>query len=196
MTLTELQSEVYTLTNRPDLTAETLAAVRAATLKLHQLEYFFKDIFETGVTFSASAYQQQIDYRTLIPAFRSVSYIRKTDSTGSDDLGFFDVIQPESVLDLYQQNREDVYYVAGQMIQLRSSTQFQYIILGCYINPDITVAGYNSWIALDHPYAIIYQAAADIFKAIGKSEEFAAYTAMALDQRQAVTISNIQAKGY
>lgn len=196
MTLTELQSEVYTLTNRPDLTAETLAAVRAATLKLHQLEYFYKDLFETGVTFSSSAYQQQIDYRTLIPAFRSVSYIRKTDSTGSDDLGFFDVIQPESVLDLYQMNREDVYYVAGQMIQLRSSTQFQYIILGCYINPDITVAGYNSWIALDHPYAIIYQAAADIFKAIGKSEEFAAYTAMALDQRQVVTISNIQAKGY
>lgn len=196
MTLTELQSEVYTITNRPDLTAETLTAVRAATLKWHQSDYFYKDLFETGVVFSSTAYQQQLDYRTLIPAWRALKYLKKTDSSGADTLGFFDVIPPENVLDQYQLNRDDVCYVAGSVIQIRSSTQFQYAILGCYLNPDITVAGYNSWIALDHPYAIIYEAAADILRQIGKLEEMGAYKLLSNEQFAAVQRSNITPVGY
>lgn len=195
MTLTELQSEVYTLTNRPDLVAETLAAVRAATLKLHQSDYFYKDIYETGVIFTTAAYQQQLEYRLLVPRYRSLKYLRKTDSTGSDNLGFFDIIVPENTLDGYALNKNDVAYVAGAVIQIRSSTQFQYAILGCYLQPDITVTGYDSWIAIDHPYAIIFEAAATVFKAIGDTEKFGAHTALAQMEKQNIVISNVQSTG-
>ena len=59
MTLNELIAEVYTITNRPDLVAQTLMAVRSATLKLHQSDYYYKDIFETGFQFTSAEYLQQ-----------------------------------------------------------------------------------------------------------------------------------------
>lgn len=196
MTLTELQDSVYSLTKRADLSAQTLLAIQAATLKLHQVDYFYKDLFETGVSFVTSDYTQQIEYRTLIPRWRSLKYIRKTDSTGVDDLGFFDIILPELVLDAYKVNRDDVCYVAGNEIQLRSATSFQYAILGCYLNPDITEATFNSWIALDHPFAIIYEAASVICRQTGKLEEMNAFMTLALEQKKAVIASNILAQGY
>ena len=49
MTFDELVAEVYLLTARGDLTAETQSAVKAATLKAHKSDFFSKDIFETGV---------------------------------------------------------------------------------------------------------------------------------------------------
>ena len=195
MTLTELQDEVYSVTKRPDLVAETLTAVRQSTLALHQMDYFWKDIYETGISFPTSAYNQELEYRPIIPLFRSLKYLRKSDSSGANGV-FFTVIQPESVLDLYQANRTDVCYAAGASIEIKSSTQFQYALLGCYINPNITTAGWNSWIALDHPYAIVYEAAEKIFKMTGRSEEFAAFKFLRDEERQRIVMSNIQLQGY
>jgi hypothetical protein len=196
MNLTELQQEVYNITNRPDLVNETLTAIRSATLKIHQSDYFYKDMFETGIAFPAPALVQQIDYRALIPRWRSLKYLRKTDLTGTEQGQFYDIIQPESVLDQYQTSRADVCYVAGAVIQVRSSVDLQYAILGCYLNPDVTVSGFSSWVALDHPFAIINKAAASVFKMIGETEQFTAYTRLAEEAELDVARSNIQAQGY
>jgi hypothetical protein len=195
MTLTELRNEVYTLTNRPDLVAETLSAVRSATLKCHQSDYFYKDIFETGIAFAGPQYRQQLEYRTVIPKYRALKYLRKTDAAGADTFGFFDIITPENVLNEYNVNRNDVAYVAGTVIQIRSSTEFQYMILGCYLLPDITESAYTSWVAIDHPYAIVYEAAASVFKMIGDTEKFAAHTAMAQMELANLKLSNIESTG-
>jgi hypothetical protein len=195
MNLAELRAEVYTITNRPDLVAQTLTAIRAATLKIHQRDYFYKDLFETGISFTTSDYTQQIEYRTLIPKWRSLKYIRKTDSTGTEQGAFFDVIVPENVLDDYKLNRSNICYVAGEVVQLRSKVEIQYAILGCYVNPDITEATYNSWVAIDHPYAIIFEAASLVFKMVGDTEQFAAYSDLAGMQLQEVVISNVQSFG-
>lgn len=196
MTLTELQDEVYLITNRPDLADRTLSAIRAVTLKLHQLDFFYKDLFETGVAFSVPSYLQQIEYRAILPRYRALKYIRKSDASSSDTGAFLRLIVPEEVIDSYGQNHTDVCYVTGANIQIKSSTELQYVFLGVYLNPDITAAGFNSWLAVDHPYAIIYNAAAQIFKGIGKTEEFAAYTMLAREEQQAVIVSNTQAQGY
>lgn len=196
MTLTELRQEVYNLTNRPALVAETLTAIRSATLKLHQLDYFYKDIYETGISFLAPAYVQTLEYRTLIPRWRSLKYLRKTDSTGQEQGALYTIITPESVLDQYGQNQLNVCYVAGAALKIRSEAALQYALLGCYVNPDISESGYNSWLALDHPYAIVFEAAAIVFKAIGDTEKFAAYTQLAAQQAAEVKLSNIQSYGY
>lgn len=195
MTLTELQAEVYTITKRPDLVAETLLAVRQATLALHQLDYWWKDLQETGISFTAAAYLQTFEYRTVLPRFRSVKYIRKASADGTVG-AFFTIVQPENVLDLYSADRTDVCYAAGNSLELKSSTQFQYVAMGYYQHPDITVATYNSWAAQDHPYAIVFMAAERVFKMIGKTEEFAAFKFLRDEEVQRVTISNVQAQGY
>ena len=51
----DLLSDVYAVTNRPDLVADTKLAVRTATLKAHRSDFYPKDLFETGLTFSTPA---------------------------------------------------------------------------------------------------------------------------------------------
>jgi hypothetical protein len=192
-TFAELIADVIILTNRPDLVNETTLAVKAATLKIHQADYFYKDIYETGVSFASSEYSQQLEYRTLFPRFRALKYLRKSDSTGSAG-SFFKVLTPAEILDEYGLAKEDICYAAGELIQIKSSTAFQYMILGCYLNPDLST--YGSWIALDHPYAIVYEAAITIFKAIGYDEQAAVFQRMAAEQLQLVRNSNILVEGY
>jgi len=191
---TDLCDEVYTLTNRPDLIAETKLAVKAATLKLHQLDLYYKDIYETGISFSTSDYVQALEYRNVIPRYRQLKYIRKADASGTPDK-FLEVITPALILDKYNTVREDVCYAAGELIQIKSSTSLQYILFGCYVNPDITETGYNSWIALDHPYAIIFEAAATIYKAIGQDDQSTTFRNLVQEQIQMIRASNIEAEG-
>lgn len=196
MTLAELIAEVYTITNRPDLVAQTLTAVRSATLKIHQSDYYYRDLVETGISWPTAEYLQQVEYYTLIPRWRALKYIRRTDSTGTEQGTIFTTIPPENVLDEYKLNRVNVCYVAGEVIQIRSSPQLQYALLGAYVNPDITAAGYASWVALFHPYAIVFEAASVVFKMIGDTDQFAAYTMLAREQLAQVQLSNVQAIGY
>lgn len=195
MTLTELIEEVYILTNRRDLVGQTLSAVRSATLKIHQADYFYKDLFETGIVFGTAEYLQQLEYKTVVPRWRSLKYLRKTDSTGT--LGsFFTVVAPEQVLDSYALNRNDICYVAGDVVQIRSSTEFQYAIVGCYRNPDVGAISYSSWIANDHPWAIIFEAATAVLLMIGKDSQARSMAQLATIQLAELRNSNILAEGY
>lgn len=197
MTLTELQQEVYTLTNRPDLVAETLSAVRAATLKLHGIEFFYKDIYETGIVFDVEDYYQQIEYKTLIPKWRAAKYLRKTTANFETDGVILTPINiPDMVEDQYLINRSDLFYVAGAVVQIKSSTKLKYALLGCYVWPDIAVGNYSSWIAAEYPYAIVYEAAATVFKLVGDTEQFAAFTALSAVEQTNLKLTNIQSIGY
>jgi hypothetical protein len=198
MTLTELISEVVLITNRPDLTAETLSSVRSATLKVHQSDYFYKDIQETGISFTTPEYLQYIEYQTIIPNWRALKYLRKYDAAGKALGKFFEVVIPELTLDSYAVNREDICYVAGNVIQIRSSTKISNCLMGCYLNPLVGTSNtlYSSWIAVDHPWAIIFEAAGRVFRMIGKLEEAAAQRALAAEELNSIRLSNIQALGY
>jgi len=196
MTLTELQTEVYNLTGRSDRVAETLSAIRAATLKAHQSDYYPKDIFETAVDFGAYSYVQAMDYRSLVPRWRALKYLRKYDPTTMIPGTMLEVIVPENIFDKYKMQKSDICYMAGAYLQVNSSAQDRYYLLGCYVNPDVTVTGYSSWVALDHPYYIVFDAAATVFKAIGKDDEAAAYRLLVQEQLAMLRASNLTATGF
>ena len=196
MNFSELCAEVYTITGRSDRVAETESAVKAATLKAHQQDYFYKDIFETGISFASSEFTQSFDYRLTLPRWRALKYLRKWDNVGLAPGTELEVILPELILDRYKVQRQDICYVAGSYIQINSSTEEQYYLLGAYLNPDITTSGFSSWVALDHPYAIVFDAAATVFKAIGKDEEAAAYRGLLAEQISLLKASNIVAVGF
>ena len=139
---------------------------------------------------------QQLDYRTLIPLWRSAKYIRKYDNLNSVPGIILDPLDSDQILDQYKIEKTDVYYTSGAFLNIKSSTKEQYYLLGCYLNPNITETGYNSWVAKDHPYAIVFDAAATVFKAIGKDEEAAAYKRLVEEQMQMIKISNIIQQGY
>lgn len=194
MNLSELTQEVYNLTNRPDLVAETKTALKSATLKMHQVDFWDKDIFETGISFLTSEYQQSFEYLTLIPQWRALKYIRRTDVSNGARTGI-KIITPDQILDSYSAERTDVAYLAGSVVQIKSCVAFQYILLGVYLNPVVTDSGFSSWIANEIPYAIVFEACRIIFKAVGMDAESAAYERLVAEQVTLIRTANILAVG-
>lgn len=204
MTLSDLTSAVMTLTGRPDRTAETLLAIQAATLKAHQLDYFTKDIFETGLEFDSAECLQNFDYRNTIPFWRSGKYFRVYDV--KDQYGVpllipkagrvLTKVVPENILDDYSLERTDIWYQAGAFVQIKTCRPEQYFLIGCYVNPNTTSAGYNSWIADDHPFVIVYEATAIVMSAIGKTEEANQMRDLRVEYQQQLIMSNIDSIGY
>ena len=182
MDFNELLNEVYSLTNRPDLVTETTLAVKSATLKAHSIDFFSKDIHETLITAESLDYIHSIDYISIIPNFRALKYLRKYDKANEEVGGFIEVITPEEVLDSYGVDRTDVCYVAGRVLEIRSSTEIDALIMGCYVFPIVTTAGYSSWIAELYPYAIIIEAARIVFSTVGDGEQASSYRTLVAEQ--------------
>jgi hypothetical protein len=180
--LNALAADVFTITNRPDLTAETYLALRAATLKAHQSDFFPKDLLETALMFDTSSYQQSLQYKQIFPRWRALKYVRKYDNVNLTPGKFIEIASVDSTLDSYAINREDICYIAGSNLQIRSIDQQQYYLIGIYQHPDVTTTGYDSWIADEHPFAIIYEAARAVFKMIGFDEQSATFDRMVAEQ--------------
>lgn len=195
-TLASLITDVYALTNQPDLVAETSLAVRSATLKAHHIDFFPRDIYEVAFGFISEEYIQTLDYMALIPRFRALAYLRRLDNDSGDNVGKdLKIIDPVQALDEYNQIQTEVVYLSGATLKIRTETPWQYFTIGAYRSPDVTETNYSSWIADQWPTAIIYEAVAIIFKTIGRDEQSANYTAMAKEARQEVVISNVQLQG-
>lgn len=195
-TFASLVDNVITLTKRPDLADATALAVRAATLKAHHSDFFYKDLFESGIQFTTAEILQSMPIYDLIPRFRSIKYIRKVDATTipPTPMQFLDYISPENALDSYKCQQFNVYYIAGTVIQIRCIAAEDNFLFGCYLHPTATNdANYNSWIANEHPFAIIYEAVAIIFKTVGYDEQVATYRAMVADEYAILKMGNIVA---
>lgn len=200
---TALVADVMALTNRPDLVAETALAVKAATLQLHRSDFYYKDLFEVALKFDSVNYLQSINYRDLFPNYRALKYIRKydpnTNNYETNGVGdFIRILTPEQVLDSYQGARVDMGYVAGDVIQIRSSTAIEYCLIGVYLNPQVaTPETYKSWISDEAYYAIVYAAVAQIQGTVlnNSAKKNAALEQMNIHFLE-VKNSNIIAEGY
>lgn len=197
--LASLVADVYTLTNRPDLVGETTLAVRNATLKAHRTDFYPKDLFETGIVFDFAQPVQSLEYKELIPRWRALKYLREyipgTDPSDGVTGDFYEIVTPDNVLDSYNINKENVCYMAGSELKVRTRSSAQYFLLGCYIYPDVTPENFRSWIADEHPSTIVYEAAATVFKTIGFDEQFSAYQSMVQAEYQMLK-EQILANGY
>ena len=171
MTLSELIDAVYEQTNRPDLITQTTAAVKSATLKMHRSDFYAKDIYESGVDFGTLSYTHSFDYITFIANHRAFKYFKRVEDASDEQGKFIDIVGVDEILDQYGCNRTDIAYNAGRVLEIRSSVEFRYALIGVYVNPIVTDAGYSSWVAEQYPYSIVYEAARIIFKSKGQMEE-------------------------
>ena len=194
-TLAQLVSDVYAITNRPDMVNETNMAIRAATLKAHHLDFFYRDVQETGINFGTLNYTQSFEPRTVIPNFRATKYLRKYDSKNSCAGMILVKKDLNDILDSYGVEYVNIYYGAGAEIQIKMNTQEQYLLFGCYIHPDVTLVGYNSWIADEYPQAIVYDAAATVFKLLTDSTSSNMYSTMTAIEYNILIANNISLEG-
>lgn len=162
---------VYTLTNRPDLVAETALAVRQATLAAHRSDYYRRDIVELLISpGSASIFQLSIS--SLFANWRNFAYIRPYDSIGAAPASFFLTnLKPDAMLDEYLIEKANVYYVAGDSLNIRLGAAYDSFLVGYYSNPVLSPdASYESWIARQQPAVVVIDAARRVFEMIGYVE--------------------------
>jgi hypothetical protein len=195
-TFADMLTQVYTITGRSDLVTETTLALRQATLKAHNSDFFPLDIYEFAINFSSAAYYQQLDYQTLVPLWRSLKYIRKYDSVGQTAGKFLKIITPELLMDKYQVEQTDIVYIAGTQLQIKTSDSNQYFLVACYVNPNTDPANYSSWIANVQDTVIVTIAATIVFKMIGFDEQAQSYAALAADQLAMLKESYLLANGW
>lgn len=205
MNFSELVEAVISETKRPDLLTQTQSAVRAATLKAHQKEYFYKDIWEEGVVFSTPDYTVSFKPTEIdTPAFKrykSPAYVRlwMYDPTDTQHLGrpgnYLKETQIGNLKDNYGYDKTMVYYPAGDRLNLRAPVQISHILFGFYTFPDVTADNFNSWIAREQPMAIVYEAARHIFNAINFQEQSSKFEGLVAEEYAMLTINNVPLEG-
>lgn len=195
-TLLELATEVYTITGRPDLVAETTLAIRQSTLRAHHSDYYYRDLVESAIQFSAVDFVQAFEFKTTFPNWRALKYFRHYDPVTLTPGKFLELIDPWEAVNQYGTTRTNVCYPAGAVFNIRAIAPFDTLLVGYYKNPDITPLGYTSWIADEFPFLIGAMAAAQVFKAIGKDEETARMDAMSLELIRDLKSSMILPVGY
>lgn len=172
----QIFNDVVGLTGRPGLAIETKIAIQAATLTLHQADFYHKDIAEVQVDFLQQAFFFQFDVGQFFPSFRTLNYVRKYDPAGVNNLTrlptgqagdkFTIINDPNLLFDSYQLEKPDQVYLAGTTVNIRSGTQIQHLLVGYYKNPSIDPNVFDSWIAANVPYAITFKAAAMLLSGI------------------------------
>ena len=170
MTLTELIAEVYTLTGRPDQVAETSVAIRKATLKMHSLDFFYRDLQEKIIQFPTTSYKQQYDLGVNLSSYRALKYVRQWNVVPTGKERYLESIEPDAIMDSYGKEATNIWYVAGSNLNIKCSELISNLVIGYYKHPDIATSTYSSWIAIEQPFAIIEEACAMIFQSIGHAE--------------------------
>lgn len=193
MTFDELVQEVVEITKRPDLITRIQANVRAATLKAHQSDFYYKDIFEVAVQFKDLFILQSFIPNEVAPNFRKAKYIRLWQGGISGNFGkFLTPIQIENSIDGYGFTKSDVFYMAGQALQIRGARELDKVLFGCYLHPVVTPStAYKSWIAEEMPYVIIYEAARVTFKSISFTEAANEYGQLVAEQFTELKLSYV-----
>jgi len=199
----QLITDVGILTNRPDLTAEIGLAVRKATIKAHQADFWLGDLQvvpqyalpapTVDTAQITSRYTINLVDSVNFPRLRKVAYIRPyvaPNGTVAAASGWETLVANYGVpngarnyseksaaliMDSYGVESTNYWYQAGMQVLLRINAPIAYVVIGYYNTPDVTEVNYNSWIAAQFPHLIVEEAASQVFRMIGKLDESAAY---------------------
>lgn len=192
MTFADLVKECLLITKRPDLTDRIRGAVKAATQKIHHSDFYYKDLYEVPIEFDEALYIQNFVPSSVIPQFRKAKYLRiwegGLDGTATS---FLEPIQIEGAIDSYGYTKTNVFYMAGQNLQVRTTTPLKRILFGCYLHPIVTEEGFNSWIAREYPFAIVYEACRSVFRSISLNEQANEYAGLFAEILQEIRMSSI-----
>jgi hypothetical protein len=212
-TLTSLAAEVYTLTNRPDLVAETLLSLKKAIRKFHGADTFKRDLATVRLNIAALTPIAVNQYRWNIPLtefpnfrrFKIVQYpldriLPTTDAAPLIDWpgGFqpsreYSEVAADNVFDGYGYEKPNYYFITGDTLNLKSGWYVDYLDFTYYKWPVIGLVGDTlaSWIVNTYPDAIIEEATGAVFKMIGKDEEFQRFQGLFLENLSIIKTTDL-----
>lgn len=194
MNYTELAGMVSDITARPDLVSEMRVAISNAIRKFHMADTFQADLASVEIDltqYPTTDFTWSIDTKSnVFTRFRKLYYASTLPRTGSiqsgnmpsmrddirSDKAEIPILSPADLFDEDGVMRRNYIYLAGSALILRLSRISGLLSLQYFQLPDITrtetSVNFNSWIVDQMPEAVATEAAATIFRMIGKDEEF------------------------
>jgi hypothetical protein len=172
-----ITTDVITLTNRPDLTAETQVAVRTATLSVHSFGAYPRDLCTMPVKLPNPAYMVSIDAQIQLPRLRGLSTIQAMDSSYNPlEYPEIEIVEIGAIRDSeYKTLKNNIAYIAGTAVNVRCDIMAYGFLVEFFQLPQVRREQYNSWIAQLAPDIIVYQAASIVLSTNGNEEKAKSY---------------------
>lgn len=216
MNYPDLLKLVLSMTSRPDLVSENRTAISGAIRKFHLAELFQRDLRVTRInlaTIPTSNFTWQIGTKSsLFERFRKLYYVKpvKQDYLVSlnnlpsirdqvwETVDTVPIKDPADLFDEVGMALSTYIFLAGDSLTLRLPNTNTTIDIFYHQNPKIELQpggglDFTSWVVDEMPEAVATEAAAMIFKIIGKDEEFTRHRAMFDENLALLKMTNIYA---
>ena len=197
-TFAELQDSVITVTKRPDLVNETILALKRAIIKEHSAMDYPRDLakkLQALTQPNPNNYRYELSLASLgmHPSARKIMEIEEAlasqptsiqSSSGYYGQLIFKERAPDNIFDGYNQEYQAYWYRFGSNLNIVAPRQVDNVLITYYAVPSTSVlASYSDWMADLYDYVLYTHAAAEIFRIIGKSEEYKMQLAMTQENR-------------
>lgn len=174
-TFAEMQVQVNTYTKRPELVTLTDSAIRMATLRAHQVDFFSRDQANIQMTYtpyvSGEIFVDIPNIYTLTTNLRTPDILQSLDATSLLPTEFLEYV--DDYKHFWDQDnclKRSVYTLLGNTLRLRSLANTGKLQFYYYQNPVVTSAAYASWIADLYKEELAMWAAAIVWMRSGYQE--------------------------
>lgn len=159
-----MRDEVYIYTNRPELVAETTAALKNAIRTAHKSGKFWRDLVITNVA-TAIEQIQTVNLNDSCPRFRGLAYVR--DATEQH----YKPTDIQDLLDADNYAKTNICYGIGTTLKIRAASPQETYEIAYYQYPAIdTGVEYTDWLMDQYDDLVYLWAAATILGTTGESE--------------------------
>jgi len=174
-TFAEMQTKVNDLTKRPELVALTKLAIRMATVRAHQVDFFSRDQRNILLTYtpynSGEIYTDITTIYSTLPLMRTPDFIQILDATSGLPLEILEyVVDYKNFWDNEGCLKGSVFTLLGATLRFRSLSNTGKAQFYVYQNPSVDDVGYGSWIADMYPDEVAAWAAAIVWMRSGYQE--------------------------
>ncbi len=188
MNLAGIIQVVKDRTRRIDKSDEITTAVRKAVRTVHSAAYFPMDLVEEEVDLNGTHHNFKIP---LPPRIRKFVAVAPLASTGqplniSTINNLYDYISPTDVINSFHTRRNDVYYVAGTALSVKSSVGAAKLYMSFYAQPEVADLNLETWLMEAHEAVFIDAALSDFYNSIGRDKEARAHKQEMLMQLQII----------
>lgn len=173
ITFAELETLVVDQTRKPEVPAITKAAIRAAVLRAHHVDFFPRDLALVQLDYAPSSSSYFYDFTSVyntIPRLRVIQLLQSVDPIMLIAVEELEFRVPDDLYDQTGAMRAHMYTMIGDTLRVYPLAATGKFSVYHYQNPIVTATGLSSWIADTYPDEIAMWAAAIVLARTGFAE--------------------------
>lgn len=198
-TFADMQTAVIAQTKRPELVAITDNAIRMATLRAHNVDFFSRDEGSQLLTYTPDSTALFVDIANI---YATIARLRTPDWLQAEDIvapyrpteNLEYVTTYKDFWDVDNLLKSSVFTLMGSTLRVKFQVQTGRAKLYYYQNPDTATATYSSWIADAHPEEVAMWAAGIIWARTGFQEQAQAVQTSILSFKDLLITSYLSSK--